>query len=113
MTDESPTAGFHAAWVGRAAYGLAIAASALVASLLVVVLAGPSFSSGEAWEGLGLGWWDAGVPATLLAAAISAAAVFGRYVRRASWPGRALVFILNVLAATGLVLIAAAWRAGL
>jgi len=100
-------------WSACVAYVLAVAISAGLASFLVLVSLGPQFSSGEQWEGFGIGWFKLGLPLVAASALLSGAVAYPVYRRRGSWLGTALVFGINILVVTAVALLGAAWDAGL
>lgn len=102
---ETPTADGHHSWIGRIAYGIAVALLAAIASLLIVVSRGPSFSSGEAWEAFALAWLFFGIPIAILAGAISAATVSRQYMRQPTWVRSSLILIANVVVITVIIFV--------
>ena len=97
----------------RTAYGLAVAASGIVASFLFVLGSGPQSPDGERWEGLAIGWVSLGAPLVVASSIASAVFAYRLYVSCRSWFGVFLVFIANVLLTAALGVAGAHWASGL
>ena len=99
--------------LARVGYGSAAGVAGILLALLVVILSGPHFRNAETWEGLALGWLYFGVPATAVGIAVSSVLVFPIYRSCRSWVSAGAVFLLNLLMIALVVLILAAWAAGI
>ena len=97
----------------RVAYGAVAGIAGLLLALLVVTLWGPHFENGEVWEGLILGWWFFGGPATIIWIVLSSVLVFPLFRACRTWMAAGAVVVLNVIAITASALVLAAWAAGL
>ena len=91
-------------------YGLGVATTAALASLLGVVLSGPVIGMGERFEGIGLAWLFS-LPFLVLGG-IGSMVLYPQYRRRQTWWSAAILYLGNVIAVlllAAMALMASGW----
>lgn len=83
--------------MSRLLYAFLVGLASSLIGFLTCLTLGLMHPNGEAWVGWAVAWLVAGLPATLLGAALSALAV-QRFLRLQSHFSRALAFIVNSVA---------------
>jgi hypothetical protein len=91
------------------AYGVGAGLAAALLALLIVVLSGPRFESGEAWQGVVIGLLVFGLPTAGIGAALSGVAVYPVYRRCRSAASAAAVFVLTLCLLTAAILVVSGW----
>ena len=109
---QTDTSRSGVALLARVVYGMGAGVAGMLLAFFVVALWGTLLDNGEIGEALALGWWYFGGPASVIGIVLSGLLVFPFYRGRRSWGGAGAVFASNALVIAALVLLLAAWAAG-